>query len=254
MNRLQDEWEKRSKELGDSYESVMFASFPRNINEMFHQWEVNILRNNFPAKKSVKVLDLGCGYGRLSIPLAKKYKNAKFYGIDISSGYIQFFNKLLGKRGEGKVGDLKRLPYKDNTFDYVFVVTVLMYMSDSQIKKLFSKIKRTMTKDGILVVIENNANGSNYITGFGLSGFLKKMMGKENKHYVVSRRFKYGEIEKLSKESFRLVHKTGCSELTIFLPFLLVFAKLKLLPNHLKMNKNIPGLFSLYNAYVLEKM
>jgi len=253
MNKLKDEWEKRSRELGNTYESVMFASFPKSINEMFHQWELEILQKNFPKKENVKVLDIGCGYGRLSLPLAKKFKTSKFYGIDISSGYIKLFNKSLGDRGEGKVGDLKTLPYKDDTFDYIFVVTVLMYMSDAQIKKLFSEINRVLKSDGKLVVIENDAKGSNYITGFGLSSFLKKLMGKENKHYVNSRRFKAGEIEKLSKGSFQVTQKVGCSELTMSLPFLLASAKMKLMPDKMKMNANIRGLFSLYNAYVLRK-
>lgn len=252
MNKIQTEWEKRSEELGGTYESVMFASFPKNINEMLHQWELKILLKYFPKNKNAKVLDLGCGYGRLSIPLAKKYKDTKFYGIDISKGYVKLFNKLMGKQGDGRVGDLKTLPYKNRTFDFVFVVTVLMYMSDKQITKLFSEIKRVLKDNGTVVIIENNASGSNYITGYGLSKVIKRLLKKENKHYVISRVFTTGEIETLGSKYFTLIYKTGCSLLTLLLPFLLIMSKLKIISSKLRLNNHILGLPSLYNAYIFK--
>ncbi len=43
-----------------------------------------------PDVKKDTMLDLGCGWGRFTIPLAKAYKNSKVTGIDVSPESIQF--------------------------------------------------------------------------------------------------------------------------------------------------------------------
>lgn len=38
-----------------------------------------LLLENLPAEDPQVVLDKGCGYGALGLPIAQRYKNAKFY-------------------------------------------------------------------------------------------------------------------------------------------------------------------------------
>jgi len=71
-------------------------------------------------KKSDKILDLACGYGRVTFMLAK----IGFYieGIDISSNLIKEARqeaKKLRYNIDFKIGDMRKLPYKDESFDKV---------------------------------------------------------------------------------------------------------------------------------------
>lgn len=70
--------------------------------------------------KKDKILDLACGYGRFTIPLAKKGYNIE--GIDITPVLIEKAKKDAKKQKVSinfRVGDMRRLPYKDNSFNKI---------------------------------------------------------------------------------------------------------------------------------------
>ncbi len=68
------------------------------------------------------VLDLGCGYGRVSIRLIEKVKNV--IGTDISKDNIQLANKIVGNFGncEFYTMDAVDLKFVDNCFNSVICV------------------------------------------------------------------------------------------------------------------------------------
>ncbi len=67
-----------------------------------------------------EILDLGCGYGRITIPLAKH--GYQMSGIDITPSLIQKAKEYATKENvkiDFQVGDMRALPYQDNSFDAV---------------------------------------------------------------------------------------------------------------------------------------
>lgn len=82
--------------------------------------DIKFVKKN--AKRGEKILDLACGYGRVTIPLAKAgYKN--IIGIDLSPNLINDARKearLLKLKINFDIGDMISLPYSDNQFDKIF--------------------------------------------------------------------------------------------------------------------------------------
>lgn len=68
-------------------------------------------------KPSDKVLDAGCGYGRLS----ELFKN--YIGIDFSPDFIKEAKQLYPQK-TFEVQDLRKLPFKNKEFDVGLVVSV----------------------------------------------------------------------------------------------------------------------------------
>lgn len=75
------------------------------------------------------VLDLGCGTGTFSLPLARL--GCKVTGIDPSAGMLARAREKAEAAGLAVTfieGDAQRLPFADNSFDLVVTVTALEFM------------------------------------------------------------------------------------------------------------------------------
>lgn len=119
-----------------------------------------------PLPKESKVLDLGCGWGGISIPLAAEYEN--IISLDATQEKVHFVNLRSQQSKIDNInavcGDALNLPFDDNYFDLVVVYGVMEWMGLSAEKerpefyqlKLLKEINRVLKKGGYLyLVIEN---------------------------------------------------------------------------------------------------
>jgi ubiquinone/menaquinone biosynthesis C-methylase UbiE len=112
------------------------------------------------SKKSDKILDLACGYGRLTIPLTKA--GYDIIGIDLAQNLIREAKHLAKKQGlkvRFDVGSMTKLPYKPESFDKIFC---LWYSFDhlltktEQVKAL-NEIYRVLKPGGLAFLEISNA-------------------------------------------------------------------------------------------------
>ena len=105
------------------------------------------------AKKIENILDLGCGDGsRLSL----LSKNGT--GIDISEKAISLAKKKFPKLNF-VVGNLEKLPFKDESFDLVYSAYVFEHLENPV--NVLSEAKRVLNNDGNLVIICPNYGAPN---------------------------------------------------------------------------------------------
>ena len=65
-------WETRSKLLRTSLKSVPFKGLPDVVNEHLHNWHKNLILNTIEDKHNLRMLDVGCEYGRLSMAIIER--------------------------------------------------------------------------------------------------------------------------------------------------------------------------------------
>lgn len=119
--------------------------------------------------RNKKFLDLGCGTGRHSFVLAEG--GAKVEAIDINKSFIGYCTSQAHKGIRFRVGDAKKLPYKNKSFDVVLaswlLSTVRKYPEDMH--SILAESKRVLKDDGIIITIDGDS-GSEY------GGVLKKFL------------------------------------------------------------------------------
>ena len=108
--------------------------------------QLEILNKVLKKHKSKKILEAGCGTGRILIPLTNKGYNID--GFDLSKGMLTELNKK-DKRIKTKIGDIEKIPYKDNSYDLVYSITVLMHMT--KINKAIEELLRVTKKGGYVI-------------------------------------------------------------------------------------------------------
>lgn len=115
-------------------------------------------------KGDEKVLDVGCGTGRVSISLAKKLPRGKVVGIDIFEGVsgkspeTPTRNALVegvADRVDFKYGNALKIPFEDETFDIVTMGSVLHELhSERDKEKALQEITRVLKPKGKFVTVE----------------------------------------------------------------------------------------------------
>ncbi len=124
-------------------------------------WTPQILRG-IPAKPDWKVLEVGCGVGRLIKHFRESF--ARVDGVDISEKMIDFAKQYLadGKQnGELYVNngcDLQQLP--DESYDFVYSTIVFQHIrSLSIVKSYFSEIFRVLKPEGYFRIQVHDRSG-----------------------------------------------------------------------------------------------
>ncbi len=114
-----------------------------------------------------RVLDVGCGIGRMAVPLTGYLKNGGSYeGIDIVTDGIRWckknitplypnfrfqlanvYNEAYNPKGKYKASEYRFL-YKDESFDFIFLTSVFTHMLRPEIENYLSEICRVLKKGG----------------------------------------------------------------------------------------------------------
>jgi alkylated DNA repair protein alkB family protein 8 len=112
-------------------------------------WEImKIFINDIKEKE--KVLDIGCGNGRLYELL--KEKEVEYVGIDNSEKLIEIARKKFPK-SKFIVADALNLPFKDEEFDHVFMIAILPHIPSKELQlKVLKNAYRVLKKNGSLFI------------------------------------------------------------------------------------------------------
>lgn len=107
-------------------------------------------------KDSAKVLDAGCGYGRMS----ELFNPKNYTGVDFSPDFIEIAKKKY-PNNKFEVQDLTKLPYKDQEFDWSFCVSIknMIETYDSPLKWLEMEQELKRVSKSILILEYTDKDG-----------------------------------------------------------------------------------------------
>jgi ubiquinone/menaquinone biosynthesis C-methylase UbiE len=127
----------------------------------------------FKLQKKSKILEAGCGTGNYVVSLTKMGHNV--IGIDIDPERVNkakdYMKKYRIDTDKIRIGDLTRLPFKDNSFDAVFCHGVIEHIEVSE--KAVSEISRVLKKGGYAMI-----SVPNRYTSFTISKIILQTIDK----------------------------------------------------------------------------
>ena len=200
-------WKKNTNKKFDFNNSKVIVE-PR-IKQILSMMPKNYIDNK-------KILDSGCGPGRY-IEIIKKYKPSHIYGVDSGSEIIkQNKKRFKNKYINFKRSDFKKLPFKNNFFDFIISAGVLHH-SNTNIETLIKEHYRTLKKNGFLFIFIKSTGGYELkLWKFYRSVFNKIPIRLTTEHLenkINSLRLQgfldhcYGEYKEISRKKFELILK-----------------------------------------------
>lgn len=115
----------------------------------FYRKRLYMIKRLLGKSRFNRVLEIGYGSG-IFLPILAEHCS-QLSGIDIHDYHSDIENTLLktGVKAELKYGDLQKIPFEDNTFDCIVMISVLEHVYE--LDGVLKEIKRVLKKQGVLI-------------------------------------------------------------------------------------------------------
>jgi len=152
--QLRDEWDRRAAEKGCSNAGVLLQKLPDPLNQYLHERHVQlVIQKLLPLlPKGARLLDIGCGYGRISREIRLSRPDIELIGMDFSLTYCRLYAQNIG--GAIACADLNDLPVRESIADAILCITSLMYIPVADREKVMSGLVRLLRPEGLALFID----------------------------------------------------------------------------------------------------
>jgi ubiquinone/menaquinone biosynthesis C-methylase UbiE len=191
--KAEDYWSTRIHQTNE-LAAVLSFSLPEYLNRAYSEWEIHTVIKSLPNLSGLKVLDLGCGVGRVTVPLAQQ--GAWVTAFDNSAEMLAACRQNAAAAGVAdqitfEKGSAEALPFPDQTFDVVVCLGVLEHLPPPVRQTTLQHIIRVVRRPGWVAIVVNNTE-SQFLTKEVRYGMQEQ---QENGYFV-------GLIGRASVESF----------------------------------------------------
>lgn len=154
----------------------------------FLQWFVRLGQ----LMPSERVLDIGCGLGRMALPLTQYLDTGGYDGVDIAAGgidwctaniashyenfrfhHLDLAHPLYNPAGTRSTADIE-LPFEPASFDFIFLTSVVTHLTAAEVRAYAREIKRLLAPGGRCLMTAFMLNGparEGLVAGGGLLPF-----------------------------------------------------------------------------------
>ncbi|MFD0964992.1 class I SAM-dependent methyltransferase [Pseudofulvibacter geojedonensis] len=146
---------------------LMYESFQMSYRKYYEsgkknaEWLTTLFCKHIELKNK-KILDWGCGPGRIIRHLPEVISNnCSFYGTDYNQKSIKWCSENLSRISFNHNTIDAKLPYSDNEFDVIYGLSIITHLSEDKHYEWFQELYRILKPNGILLL---TAQGDNFIS------------------------------------------------------------------------------------------
>ena len=120
------------------------------------QYMLPTLQRMVAAKPDLKLLDVGCGPGSITLSLARYVPNGQLVGVDVSETVLEKARQAAQDEGAGNVAfhaaDVYDLPFENESFDVIHTHQAVCHFHDHV--RAIKEMLRVLRKGGVLCMRE----------------------------------------------------------------------------------------------------
>jgi ubiquinone/menaquinone biosynthesis C-methylase UbiE len=103
-------------------------------------------------KKFQRVMEWGCGCGRISRAMLKVIPEDRFYGCDIDPDAISWMKNTFVGSSFITIDPMPPTPYEEGYFDFIYGISVFTHLDEEIQFKWLTELRRIINRSGIVAV------------------------------------------------------------------------------------------------------
>lgn len=116
-----------------------------------------VARSGRPLTSFQKILDFGCGPGRVISSIKDMHPAAELFGSDIDGEAIGWARANLADVGDFRVnGPNPPLPFADETFDLIYSISIFTHLPEDMQHGMLAELRRILKPGGVLLTTKLN--------------------------------------------------------------------------------------------------
>lgn len=137
----------------DRQYSCAYFSTPEDTLEVAQRNKKHLLAAKLALKPGQKILDIGCGWGGLSLFIAQQ-ADVEVLGVTLSSEQYEIANQKARTLGLADRVQFELMDYRhvDQVFDRIVSVGMFEHVGVSHYDEFFAKLNTLLTDDGVAVL------------------------------------------------------------------------------------------------------
>ena len=132
----------------DGDRSTGYGGF--HYNERFWTPVIPTFQEHFNLNSNSSILDVGCAKGFMLYDMQRLIPGIQLAGLDVSEYAIQHAKEEV--KDIVAVGDARKLPYEDNSFDVVISITTLHNLEVDELAVALQEVERTARKGSFITL------------------------------------------------------------------------------------------------------
>jgi SAM-dependent methyltransferase len=140
-------------------EGAKIVMLRENDESLFHRL---LVETAVPQRDYRRIVDVGCGFGKSTRPLAEAFPAAEVWGLDLSAPCLKLAHvqaERLGRTIHFKQADSRRTGFADSSVDLVTGTMVLHEMPPRAVKETIAEAARTLRPGGMIRFLEFATTG-----------------------------------------------------------------------------------------------
>ena len=111
-----------------------------------------------PGWQPRRILDLGCGLGHNTVPLARAFPDADIVAVDLAAPMLRYGHARAAGMGIRNVvfmqGNVEALPFEAGSFDFIYSTMFLHETSWSALRRILAEVDRLLAPGGLHLHLE----------------------------------------------------------------------------------------------------
>lgn len=146
----------------DAYKQMIRAHFDEEFSQIapteIAADEAEVTSITDVLQGGERVLEVGCGKGRILKRVHERFPNCQLEGVDISPKMLSYVPDFI----ETKLGEMEFLPYADNSFDLVYAVECIEH--SVHLRAAVSELIRVCRPGGKVIIIDKQLSNWGRLT------------------------------------------------------------------------------------------